>query len=72
MKFFIDNASENIIDFQSQNPITKLAIIDDLYAKNEVYKQVVSELVETLDEIEADRNLNDMIIKKMENDLGIK
>ena len=72
MKLFLDNASKDIKNFQSQTPKTKLALVDDLYAKNEIYKQAVSELVETLDEVEADRNLKDMIIKKIKNDLGIK
>ena len=40
--------------------------------KNEIYKQAVPELIETLDEVEADRDLKSMIIKKMEEDFGIK
>ena len=72
MKLFLDNAHENINKFNSQNPITKLTFVDDLYAKNEVYKQAVSELVDSLDEVEADCDLKDKIIKKMESDLGIQ
>ena len=64
MKIFIDNASENIKQFNSKNLATKLEVVDDLYAKNEIYKQAVPELIETLDEVEADRDLKSMIIKK--------
>ena len=64
MKIFIDNASENIKQFNSKNLATKLELVDDLYAKNEIYKQAVPELIETLDEVEADRDLKSMIIKK--------
>ena len=64
IKIFLDNANENINKFNSQTPITNLTLVDDLYAQNEVYKQAVSELYETLDEVEADRDLKDKIIKK--------
>ena len=57
MKLFLDNASENINKFKSQTTITKLALVDDLYANNEIYKETVSELVEILGEVEADRDL---------------
>ena len=40
--------------------------------KNKIYKQAVPELVETLDEVEADRDLKAMIIKKMQKDYGIQ
>ena len=33
MKLFLDNASENIKDFKSQTPATKLYLVDDLYTK---------------------------------------
>ena len=38
MNFFLYNASENINDFKLQTPVTKLALVDDLYATNEIYK----------------------------------
>ena len=72
MKIFIDNSSENIKQFNSKNLATKLELVDDLYAKNKIYKQAVPELIETLDEVEADRDLKSMIIKKVEEDFGIK
>ena len=71
MKLFLDNASENIKTFNSKNPATKLDLVDDLYTKNEIYKQAVPELIETLDEVEADRDLKAKIIKQMEEDFGI-
>ena len=46
-KLYFDNASENIIDFKSQTPATKLDLLDEFYAKHEIYKQAVPELVET-------------------------
>ena len=72
MKIFIDNASENIKQFNSKNIATELELVDELYAKNEIYKQAVPELIENLDEVEADRDIKSMIIKKMEEDFGIK
>ena len=73
MKLFIDNASENIKTFNSKNNTTKLDLVDDLYIKNEIYKQAVPKLIETLDEVEADRDLKAMEIKKqIEEDFGIK
>ena len=32
IKLFLDNASENINDFKLQNLVTKLALVDELYA----------------------------------------
>ena len=72
IKLFLDNASEHIKTFNSKNPATKLDLVDDLYAKNEIYKQAVPELIETLDEVDANRDLITKIIKKMEKDVGIK
>ena len=72
MKLVLDNASENIKTFNSKNHATKLNLVDDLYIKNEIYKQAVPELIETLDEVEADRDLKVKIIKQMEEDFGIK
>ena len=63
MKIVIDNASENIKQFNSKNPATKLELVDDLYTKNEIYKQAVPELIDILDDVEADRDLKAKIIK---------
>ena len=72
MKLFIDNASENIKTYNSKNHATQLDLVDDSFIKNEIYKQAVPELIETLDEVEADRDLKVMVIKKMKKDFGIK
>ena len=64
MKLFFDIANKNIKDFKLQTIITKLALVDDLYAKNEIYKHAILELVETLDEVKDDLALKDTIIKQ--------
>ena len=47
IKLFLDNASENINDFKLQTPVSKLAYVNELFEKNEIYKQGVSKLVKT-------------------------
>ena len=64
IKLFLDDASENIKDFKLQTFVTKLELVWFIL-KNEIYKQAVSELVEKLDEEEADRDLKDIILKKL-------
>ena len=72
MKLFNDNASKNIKTFKSKNPATQLDLVDNLYAKNEIYKQAVPELIETLDEVEANSDLKAKIIKQLYEDFGVK
>ena len=72
MKLLRDNASVNIKDYKSQTHATKLDFVDKLFTRNEIYKQAVPKLVETLDEVEADRDLKAIIIIKIKMDFGIK
>jgi hypothetical protein len=67
-----DMALEKSQKFIAQSGSTKLALADELKVENETLKIAAHELIETLDETEADRELKIKTIKKYEEVFGTK
>ena len=71
VKIILHNAAENINEFKNQNAATKLAIVDKLYGENEIYKQGTTILIDTLEEVQAQNEVNNQVIKNYEQEFGV-
>ena len=72
VRIILHNAAENINEFKNQTPATKLALVDKLHGKNEIYRQRTTILIDTLEEVQAQNEINNQVIKKYEQEFGVK
>ena len=56
VRIILHNAAEN--EFKNQNAANKLAIVDKLHGENEIYKQGTTILIDTLEEVQAQNEVN--------------
>ena len=72
VRIILHNAAENINEFKNQNPATKLALVDKLHGENEIYKYGTTILIDTLEEVQAQNEVNNQVIKKYEQEFGVR
>ena len=72
VRIILYNAAETINEFKNQNPATKLALVDKLHGKNEIYRQKTTILIDTLEEVQAQNEVNNQTIKKYEQEFGVR
>ena len=72
IRTFLDEASDNINKFKDQNAATKANLADDFKVKNVIYERSVPILRDALDTVQAQTEIKDIVIKKMEEKLNIK
>ena len=67
-----NNYAKTINEFKAQNPATKVALFDELKVENEIYKYGTTILIDTLEEVQAQNEVNNQTIKKYEQEFGIR
>ena len=72
VRILLNNATKNINEFRSQSTATKVVLADELIAENELYKQGIPILIDTLDEVQAQNEVQSIAIKNYEKELGVK
>ena len=72
VRILLNNASKNINVFRSQSTASKVVLADELIAENELYKQGIPILIDTLDELQAQNEVQSQAIKNYEKELGVK
>ena len=72
VRIILHNAAKNINEFKNQNAATKLAIVDKLHGENEIYKQGTTILIDSLEEVQAQNKVNNQVIKKYEQEFGVR
>ena len=72
VRIILHNAAETINEFKNQNPATKLALVDKLHGENEIYRQGTTILIDTFEEVQAQNEVNNQVIKKYEQEFGIR
>ena len=72
VRIILHNATETRNEFKNQNAATKLALVDKLHVKNEIYRQGATILIDTLEEVQAQNKVNNQVIKKYEQEFGVK
>ena len=72
VRILLNNASKNINEFRSQSTATKVVLADELITENELYKQGIPILIDTLDEVQAQNKVQSIAIKNYEKELGVK
>ena len=72
VKIILHNAAETLNKFKNQNFATKLALVNKLYGENEIYKQGTTILIDTLEEVQAQNEVNTQAIKKYEQEFGVR
>ena len=66
------NAAETLTKFKNQTPATKLALVDKLHGESEIYRQGTTILIDTLEEVQAQNEVNNQVIKKYEQEFGVR
>ena len=64
VRIILNNSTKTINEYKAQNPATKVALFDELKVKNEIYKQGTTILIDTLEEVQAQNEVNNQVIKK--------
>ena len=72
VRIILHNAAENINEFNAQTPATKLVLVDKLHAENKIYRQGTTILIDTLEEVQAQNEVNNQVIKKYEQEFGVR
>ena len=72
VRIILYNAAETLNEFKNQNPAIKLAIVDKLHWENEIYKQGTTILIDTLEEVQAQNEVNNQVIKKYKQEFGVR
>ena len=72
VRIILYNAAEILNEFKNQTPATKLALVDKLHGENEIYKQGTTILIDTLEEVQAQNEVNNQVIKKYEQEFEVK
>ena len=72
VRILLNNATKNINEFRSQTNGTKIVLADELIAENKLYKQGIPILIDTLDEVQAQNEIQSLAIKNYEKELGVK
>ena len=71
VRILLNNATKNINEIRSQTNATKIVLADELIAGNELYKQGIPILIDTLDEVQALNEVQSIAIKNYEKELGV-
>ena len=72
IRIILHYAAETIIEDQAQTPATKLVLVDKLHAENKIYRQGTTILIDTLEEVQAQNEVNNQTIKKYEQEFGVR
>ena len=72
VRIILHNAAENINEFKNQTPATKLALVDKLLGENEIYRQGITILSDTLEEVQAQNEVNNQVIKNYKQEFGVR
>ena len=72
VRIFLNNSAKTIYEFKAQNPATKVALFDELKVENEIYKHGTTILIDTLEEVQAQNEVHNQVIKKYKQEFGVK
>ena len=72
VRIILQNAAKTINEFKSQTPATKIALVDKLHVEHEIYRQGATILIDTLEEVQAQNEVNNQVIKKYEQEFGVR
>ena len=72
VRIILHNAAETINEFKNQSAATKLALVDKLHRENEIYRQETTILIDTLEDVQAQNVVNNQVIKKYEQEFGVR
>ena len=72
VRIILNNSAKTINEFRAQNPVTKIALFDELKVENEIYKQGTTILIDTLEKVKAQNEVNNQVIKKYEHEFGVR
>ena len=72
VRIILNNSAKTINEFKVQNHATKAALFDDIKVENEIYKQGTTMLIDTLEEVQAQNEVNNQVIKKYEQKFGVR
>ena len=65
VRIILHNAAETINEFKNQTAATQLALVDKLHGENKMYRQGTTILIDTLEEVQAQNEVNNQVIKKI-------
>ena len=71
-RMILNNCAKTINEFKAQNPATKVALFDELKVENEIYKQRTTILIDTLEEVQAQNEVNYQTINKYVQEFGVR
>ena len=72
VRIILPNAAETMNEFKNETPATKLVLVDKLNKENEIYRQVTTILIDTLEEVQAQNEVNNQVIKKYKQEFGVR
>ena len=72
VRIILHNAPETMNEFKAQTPATKLALVHKLHGENKIYKNGTTILIDTLEEVQAQNEVNNQVIKKYEQEFGLQ